>query len=222
LKKNEPIIKIKDVGKSFIQPDGTKLQVLSGINFSIERGKIFSITGVSGSGKSTLLHLMGSFEKPDSGNIFFSGEDINKFNKKRLTEYRNSEIGFIYQFHYLMPELTILENVSFPMLIKDFNRKKAEERAKILLEKVGLRERVLNMPSDLSGGERQRAAIARSLINRPELLLADEPTGNLDRRTGNRVFELFLELIREYNLTAVIATHNESLAERSDFNLHLI
>ncbi len=222
MKKNEPIIKIKDVGKSFIQPDGTKLQVLSGINFSIERGKIFSITGVSGSGKSTLLHLMGSFEKPDSGNIFFSGEDINKFNKKRLTEYRNSEIGFIYQFHYLMPELTILENVSFPMLIKDFNRKKAEERAKILLEKVGLRERVLNMPSDLSGGERQRAAIARSLINRPELLLADEPTGNLDRRTGNRVFELFLELIREYNLTAVIATHNESLAERSDFNLHLI
>jgi len=222
LKKNEPIIKIKDVGKSFIQPDGTKLQVLSGINFSIERGKIFSITGVSGSGKSTLLHLMGSFEKPDSGNIFFSGEDINKFNKKRLTEYRNSEIGFIYQFHYLMPELTILENVSFPMLIKDFNRKKAEERAKILLEKVGLRERVLNMPSDLSGGERQRAAIARSLINRPELLLADEPTGNLDRRTGNRVFELFLELIKEYNLTAIIATHNESLAERSDFNLHLI
>lgn len=215
------ILNVRNLRKSFLQPGGNDLTVLSDLSFGLERGKILAVTGVSGSGKSTLLHLIGSFDQPDSGEIFFENKNINDFSREELAVYRNREIGFLYQFHYLMPELTVIENVSFPFLIKEFNRKKAGELASVLLDRVGLGSKQLNMPHDLSGGEKQRAAIARSLINSPRLLLADEPTGNLDRKTGEKVFRLFSDLIRDEGLTAVIVTHNEALAESADQILHL-
>jgi len=215
------ILNVKDLNKSFLQPNGKHLSVLSNLSFELQKGSILAVTGVSGSGKSTLLHLIGSFDDPDSGEILFEGSDINKFSEERIVRYRNREIGFLYQFHYLMPELTILENVSFPYLINDFDRNMADKNAKNLLKKVGLETKEDNMPFELSGGEKQRAAIARSLINSPKLLLADEPTGNLDRNTGEKVFKLFSELIRDEGLTAIIVTHNESLASVADQTLNL-
>ncbi len=215
------LLSVKKLKKSFIQPDGNSLSVISGLSFELDRGKILAVTGVSGSGKSTLLHLLGSFDQPDSGEIIFENENINNFSKEKLAMYRNEEIGFLYQFHYLMPELTILENVSFPFLIKNFDRKKANERAGELLDRVGLNLKKSNMPYELSGGEKQRAAIARSLINSPKLLLADEPTGNLDKKTGEKVFELFSELIKDEGLSAIVVTHNEALANNADKILHL-
>lgn len=219
---NSPIVSIESIYKGFKQPDNSYLKVLQGINLSINKGDIYFITGASGSGKSTLLHLIGSFDKPDSGKILYNGEDLSEFKKKRITRYRNSDIGFVYQFHYLMPELTVVENVEFPMLIKNFNKIAAERKASVLLKKVGLGTKLKNMPYDLSGGERQRAAIARSLVNSPKLLLADEPTGNLDSKTGETVFNLFLELIREEGLSAIIATHNENLIKKSPNRLNLV
>lgn len=215
------ILSVKKLKKSFVQPDGKSLPVISDLSFDLGRGKILAVTGVSGSGKSTLLHLLGSFDHPDSGEIFFENENINNFSREKLVKYRNEEIGFLYQFHYLMPELTILENVSFPFLIKNFDKKKANKRAGELLDRVGLSTKKSNMPSELSGGEKQRAAIARSLINSPKLLLADEPTGNLDKKTGEKVFELFSELIKDEGLSAIVVTHNEALADTADKILHL-
>ena len=215
------LLSVKQLNKSFIQPDGKSLPVISELSFELVRRSILAVTGVSGSGKSTLLHLLGSFDQPDSGEIIFENENINSFSKEKLSMYRNEEIGFLYQFHYLMPELTILENVSFPFLIKNFDRGKADERAGELLERVGLISKRSNMPYELSGGEKQRAAIARSLINSPKLLLADEPTGNLDKKTGEKVFELFSDLIKDEGLSAIVVTHNESLAATADKILHL-
>ncbi len=217
----ETILNVNGINKSFIQPNGTYLPVLSDLSFKLQKGKILAVTGVSGSGKSTLLHLIGSFDNPDSGEILFENGNIGKFSGDRVAKYRNSDIGFLYQFHYLMPELTILENVSFPYLINDFDRDEAGRRARDLLIKVGLESKEDNMPFELSGGEKQRAAIARSLINSPKLLLADEPTGNLDRNTGEKVFKLFSELIRNEGLTAIVVTHNESLASMADKILNL-
>jgi len=217
----KPLLEVKNLSKSFLQPGGKRLKVLADLNFKLEKGSILAITGVSGSGKSTLLHLIGSFDRPDGGEILFNGDNIHGFSNRRLTEYRNREIGFLYQFHYLMPELTILENVSFPFLIHRFDRETAGRKGTGLLTKVGLESKGLNMPYELSGGEKQRAAIARSLINSPALLLADEPTGNLDRKTGEKVFGLFSDLIRDEGLTAVVVTHNESLASSADSVLHL-
>jgi len=215
------LLSVKKLKKSFMQPNGKRLSVISSLSFDLGRGKILAVTGVSGSGKSTLLHLLGSFDLPDSGDIFFENENINNFSKDKLAKYRNEEIGFLYQFHYLMPELTILENVSFPFLIKDFDKKKANERAGELLDRVGLSTKKSNMPFELSGGEKQRAAIARSLVNSPKLLLADEPTGNLDKKTGEKVFELFSDLIKDEGLSAIVVTHNEALANTADKILHL-
>ncbi len=217
----EYLLKVNKLNKSFTQPDGNRLPVLTGLSFDLERGKILAVTGVSGSGKSTLLHLIGSFDLPDSGDIFFEESRINDFSKDRLAIYRNREIGFLYQFHYLMPELTILDNVSFPYLINSFNKKKANERAGELLSKVGLSSKRSNFPFELSGGEKQRAAIARSLINSPKLLLADEPTGNLDRKTGEKVFKLFSDLIKSEGLTTILVTHNELLADLADIRMEL-
>ncbi len=216
------ILEVKDLKKSFLQPDKSELIVLADLSFNMPKGNILAVTGASGSGKSTLLHLIGSFDAPDEGDILFEGKSIMEFSKKRIINYRNSDIGFLYQFHYLMPELTILENVMFPSLIKIFEKDEAQEKGVKLLKSVGLGDKLMNMPFQLSGGERQRTAIARSLINSPKLLLADEPTGNLDWKTGEKVFGLFSDLIKEKELSAIIVTHNEKLAELSDskFFLH--
>jgi lipoprotein-releasing system ATP-binding protein len=187
----------------------------------VEKKIILAITGVSGSGKSTLLHLIGGLDKPDRGDILFKGRSILDDDDQTKALYRNQKIGFVYQFHYLMPELNVIENVAFPYLMNNFDREAASDRASELLGAVGLKDKREIMPYQLSGGERQRVAIARSLINSPELLLADEPTGNLDWKTGEKVFQLFRELIAEKELTAIIVTHNEQLAGLVDRRLQL-
>jgi len=202
--------------KSFVQPDKNRLVILQNLDLHVEQGSVVSITGASGSGKSTLLHLLGSLDCPDSGQVRFAGQDIGAFSRKRLAAYRNQDIGFVFQFHYLMPELSVLENVASPGLIRQFRRGPAFAAARALLGEVGLQEKLEYMPYQLSGGEKQRAAIARSLVNGPRLLLADEPTGSLDWKTGEGVFAVFKRMIRERGLTAVIATHNPQLAALTD------
>jgi lipoprotein-releasing system ATP-binding protein len=192
------------------------LVILQNLGLQVEQGSLVAVTGASGSGKSTLLHLLGSLDSPDRGTVRFAGEDIAAFGRKRLAVYRNRDIGFVFQFHYLMPELTVLENVAAPALIQTFGKEKAFAAAGALLGEVGLGEKFAVMPYQLSGGEKQRAAIARSLINSPRLLLADEPIGSLDWKTGETVFQLFKQMIRERGLTAVIATHNAQLAALTD------
>jgi lipoprotein-releasing system ATP-binding protein len=205
-----------ELEKSFIQPDRNMLVILQNLGLQVEQGSLVAITGASGSGKSTLLHLLGSLDRPDRGTVRFAGEDIAAFGRKRLAVYRNRDIGFVFQFHYLMPELTVLENVAAPALIQTFGKEMAFAAAGALLREVGLGEKFAFMPYQLSGGEKQRAAIARSLINSPRLLLADEPIGSLDWKTGETVFQLFKQMIRERGLTAVIATHNSQLAALTD------
>ncbi|MEI6614552.1 MAG: ATP-binding cassette domain-containing protein, partial [Chrysiogenales bacterium] len=195
------ILEAADLEKSFIQPDKNKLAILQNLCLQVEQGSLVAVTGASGSGKSTLLHLLGSLDLPDKGAVYFAGEDIATFNRKRLAAYRNRDIGFVFQFHYLMPELTVLENVAAPALIQSFNRDSAFAIAGDLLREVGLAEKLAVMPYQLSGGEKQRAAIARSLINSPRLLLADEPIGSLDWKTGETVFQVFKQLIHERGLT---------------------
>ncbi|UCH98376.1 MAG: ABC transporter ATP-binding protein [Candidatus Aminicenantes bacterium] len=218
---NQVILEVKNITKSFLQPDKTRLVVLNGLSLEVPKGTIVAVTGASGSGKSTLLHLMGALEPPDAGDILMEGKSILSFNRKEQTLYRNQQVGFVFQFHYLMPELNVRENVAFPFLMKDFSKGQAYEKAEKILADVGLREKIDYMPFQLSGGERQRAAIARGLINSPDILLADEPTGNLDWQTGERVFNVFRELLKERHLTAVIVTHNEALAQLADERYHL-
>lgn len=215
------IIEIKSIGKSFRLPDKTRLEVLKNLFLNVKRGIIIAITGASGSGKSTLLHLMGGLDKPDSGDILMNGRSILSFNRKEQTYYRNQQVGFIFQFHYLMPELNVRENVAFPFLMNRFDKEEAYARAEKLLANVGLKDKLDYMPFQLSGGERQRAAIARGLINSPEILMADEPTGSLDWKTGEKVFNIFKDLLKEKHLTAVIVTHNEQLAQLADERYHL-
>jgi lipoprotein-releasing system ATP-binding protein len=216
------ILQVEKITKSFRLPDRTSLTVLQDLVLKVKENTVLAITGVSGSGKSTLLHLIGGLDTPDKGDILFRGNSILDYDNKSRSEYRNQRIGFIYQFHYLMPELNVIENVAFPFLMKRFQKEIAFSRAESLLKDVGLKDKKYIMPYQLSGGERQRVAIARSLINSPELLLADEPTGNLDWKTGEKVFQLFRGLIAEMGLTAIIVTHNEQLAGSVDarFNLH--
>ena len=218
---NPIILEIKNITKSFLQPDKTRLVVLKGLSLEVASGTIVAVTGASGSGKSTLLHLMGALDTPDEGEILWEGRSVATFNRKEQTIYRNQRIGFVFQFHYLMPELNVRENVAFPFLMKNFNKDEAFEKAEKILADVGLKEKTDYMPFQLSGGERQRAAIARGLINAPDVLLADEPTGNLDWQTGEKVFQVFRELLKERHLTAVIVTHNEALAQLADVKYHL-
>ncbi len=210
------ILEALRIEKSFIQPDRNRLVILQDLDLRVESGSVVSITGASGSGKSTLLHLLGSLDAPDRGQVLFRGEDIGAFSRKRLATYRNRDIGFVFQFHYLMPELTVRENVASPVLIQRFKRQAAFDAADALLAAVGLQDKLEVMPYQLSGGEKQRAAIARSLVNAPRLLLADEPTGSLDWKTGESVFAVFKRLIAERGLSAVIATHNPQLAALTD------
>ena len=194
----------------------TELPVLKGIDIGIEAGEIVSIVGASGVGKSTLLNLMGTLDRPTDGAILYDGQDILKLTDRELTRFRNRELGFIFQFHHLLPEFSAIENVMMPALISGKKKKEAQELAAELLLRVGLEGRELHRPGELSGGEQQRVAVARALVNGPKVVLADEPTGNLDRNTSEEVHDLLWELNERMNQTFVIATHDEDLSRRTD------
>lgn len=210
------MIQAKGIEKSF----GT-LKVLKGIDFSAEKSEVVSIMGASGAGKSTLLQIIGTLSTPDSGSLEIDGIDVLKLDSKGLADFRNRKIGFVFQFHHLLPEFTALENVMIPAFIAGRSRKDAEVAATALLEDLGLGERLTHKPSQLSGGEQQRVAIARALINKPSVLFADEPSGNLDSRTKEELHNLFFTLRDKYGQTIVIVTHDPALAQMCDRSLFM-
>ena len=215
------LIRVVDLYKSYY--DGlTELPVLKGVDLQVKKAEIIAIVGASGVGKSTLLHLLGGLDRPTEGTIFYEGEDIFTLNDQELDRFRNEEIGYVFQFHHLLPEFTALENVAMPGLIARQKSDVAQDRAKELLEYVGLGERLEHRPSELSGGERQRVAIARALVNQPKVVLADEPTGNLDQKTSEAVHDLLWTLSDQFNQTFIIVTHNQTLAQRADRLIQLV
>ena len=193
-----------------------KLHVLKGVDLQIRKGEIVSIVGSSGAGKSTLLHILGTLDTPDKGEVFLHGERNDKLRGNKLAKFRNKNIGFVFQFHHLLPEFTALENVCIPGWIAGKKKKETEQKATVLLQTLGLNERLQNKPHQLSGGEQQRVAVARALINDPAIVLADEPTGNLDSANGRELYKLFLELKDKFQQTFLIVTHNEELAKMGD------
>ncbi len=193
-----------------------KLQVLKGVDIKIKKGEIVSIVGSSGAGKSTLLHILGTLDKPDKGEVFLKDQRIDKLKDNELAKFRNNNIGFIFQFHHLLPEFTALENVCIPGWIAGKKKKDIEKKATDLLQTLGLGDRLQNKPHELSGGEQQRVAVARALINDPAIIMADEPTGNLDSANGRELHKLFIELRDRFQQTFLIVTHNEELASMSD------
>lgn len=192
------------------------LPILKGVDFEVSKGEIVSIIGASGAGKSTLLHILGSLDQPDEGSISLNGVEVNKLSGELLSVFRNQNIGFVFQFHHLLPEFTALENICIPAFIAKKSKKEAEARAFELLDLFGLRARASHKPNQLSGGEQQRIAVARALINNPAIVLADEPSGNLDSANANALHQLFIELRDKFNQTFVIVTHNEDLAKISN------
>ncbi len=207
------MIKIDNLSKTYIK-DGNNIEVLKSINLSISRGQSLAILGVSGAGKSTLIHILGTLDHPTSGDVLYNGVNVFERNKKELAEFRNKTIGFVFQFHNLMPEFNSLENTMMPALINGLPHRKAKERAEAILHEVGLGDRLTHKPGELSGGEQQRVAVARALIMEPEVILADEPTGNLDSETGKKIEDILVDLNRSKQLTLVVVTHNKSLADR--------
>jgi lipoprotein-releasing system ATP-binding protein len=197
------------------------VEVLKGVDLAIAVGERVAIMGVSGSGKSTLMHLLGGLDQPTSGEVILDGVNLNQVNTTKLAQLRNKSLGFIYQSHHLLGEFTVLENVAMPLLIANLSVKEAKQRATALLQRVGLGHRIEHKPSELSGGERQRAAIARALINKPNVILADEPTGNLDTKTADSVYQLMLELNQELNISFLVVTHDHDLASRMGKVLHM-
>lgn len=207
------LIETVDIAKSF-KTEAGDLLVLKDINCVIREGEMVGVVGASGAGKSTLLHILGALDRPTSGRVLFDGKDIAAMESNRLAHFRNHSVGFVFQFHHLLPEFTSVENVMFPGLIRGVPQAVMEERARQLLYELGLAERMTHRPGELSGGEQQRVAVARALIQHPKVVLADEPTGNLDTSTGNDLFELFVDLNREKGITFVIVTHNRELSGR--------
>ena len=213
-------LELVELKRSFTQADVT-IDVLRGVNASLKRGEIVALLGPSGSGKSTMLQAVGLLEGGFGGTIRIDGEDVTRFEQGERTKARREKIGFVYQFHHLLPDFNAIENVVLPQLIRGAGQAEAEERAADLLGRLGLAERLHHNPSKLSGGEQQRVAVARALANRPLLVLADEPTGNLDEATADRVFDQFVKLVRDHGSAALVATHNERLAARMDRVLRL-
>ena len=214
-------IQVRELTKSFPR-DGEQVEVLKGLTLEIGPGELVAVVGPSGAGKSTLLHLLGALERPSSGEIRYGEMALSSLSDSALAEFRNQRVGFVFQFHHLLPEFTALENVMLPLLIRRRPVAEARARARGLLGQVGLGERVTHRPGELSGGEQQRVALARALVGEPAVLLADEPTGNLDSKTGHEVFELLRQINRERRLTCVMVTHNEALAGQADRVLHML
>ncbi len=209
------MIEVIDLYKSFPLA-GKDIPVLNGISLTLEKGEMVAIVGASGAGKSTFLHILGALDSPSSGKVLFEGVNIADQNDEKRSQFRNEQVGFVFQFHHLLPEFTALENVMMPGFIQSASRPKLEADARDLLGRVGLSERIAHRPGELSGGEQQRVAVARALILRPKLVLADEPTGNLDTHTSLEVFGLLKEINKQNGVTFVIVTHNEKLAQAAD------
>ena len=218
---NNIIMKLEDIDKFYMET-GNKLHILKKLNLEIKRGEFVSILGKSGSGKSTLLNIMGLLDKIDGGRIWIDNKEVSSLNEMERNDIKNHFLGFVFQFHYLMSEFTALENVMIPALLNNFkNKKEIEKEAKELLEIVGLAERMKHKPNQLSGGEKQRVAIARAMINKPKLILADEPTGNLDEDTGELIFSLFRKINKEHNQSIVVVTHARDLSQVTDRQIYL-
>ena len=210
------MIDIKNITKSF-----GSLEVLKGINLHIEKGEVVSIVGPSGAGKTTLLQIIGTLDKPDSGSVCIDGIDTTKLSQKKLADFRNRHIGFVFQFHQLLPEFTALENIMIPAYIAGTNNKAAKQRAEELLQFMGLSDRAKHKPNELSGGEKQRVAVARALVNNPAVILADEPSGSLDSKNKEELHQLFFDLRDKFGQTFVIVTHDEQLASITDRTIHM-
>lgn len=218
---SKEILKLENVEKKY-SGSVEELHIINNLSFSVEEGEFMSILGRSGSGKSTLLNIMGLLDRVDGGKIFIGGQEVDKLSEEERDKIKNQMIGFVFQFHYLLPEFTALENVMLPALLNNFDKKlEIEKRAKELLEKVGLGERENHKPSQLSGGEKQRVAIARALINSPKILLADEPTGNLDEETSEMIFKILKDINKNEKQAIIVVTHSKDLAEISDKQLYL-
>ena len=218
---NNIIMKLEDIDKFYMET-GNKLHILKKLNLEVKRGEFVSILGKSGSGKSTLLNIMGLLDKIDGGKIWIDNKEVSSLNEMERNNIKNHFLGFVFQFHYLMSEFTALENVMIPALLNNFkNKVEIEKEAKELLEIVGLGERIKHKPNQLSGGEKQRVAIARAMINKPKLILADEPTGNLDEDTGELIFSLFRKINKEHNQSIVVVTHARDLSQVTDRQVYL-
>ena len=218
---NNIIMKLEDIDKFYMET-GNKLHILKKLNLEVKRGEFVSILGKSGSGKSTLLNIMGLLDKIDGGKIWIDNKEVSSLNEMEKNNIKNHFLGFVFQFHYLMSEFTALENVMIPVLLNNFkNKAEIEKEAKELLEIVGLAERMKHKPNQLSGGEKQRVAIARAMINKPKLILADEPTGNLDEDTGELIFSLFRKINKEHNQSIVVVTHARDLSQVTDRQIFL-
>ncbi len=204
-------LKIQGLYKSF-QSGTEKLRILIDLSLRLKEGEMLAVTGASGSGKSTFLHLVGGMDRADAGEIILAGQKVTRLEGQQLAQFRNSKIGFIFQFHHLLPEFSALENVMFPLLLRRIPFAEARTRAHVLLDEVGLADRSHHKPGQLSGGEQQRVAVARALVGKPSLLLGDEPTGNLDEHTAEAIYELLLDIQRRHHLTSIIVTHNPKLA----------
>jgi len=211
----QSIIQCQKLSKTF-NDVSQKIEVLKSVNLTINKGDRVAIVGASGSGKSTLLHLLGGLDKPTAGHILLADQDIARLSESKKSRLRNQTLGFVYQFHHLLPEFTAMENVAMPLLIRGLKTDDAKEKATAMLANVGLEHRLSHKPAELSGGERQRAAIARALVTAPQCVLADEPTGNLDTKTANTVYEMMLELNQSMNTSFLVVTHDETLAAKMD------